>query len=296
MGSGGTADPKTPTPGWFCLIFRQACFMAFLSYLFGLRTPLWREPVARARRGLYGRVVAVLLTTALVGCEDSGGERRRVTLTGAVSLASGEVHTCVLRRDATVACWGSNLHGQLGVESNKEGFEVLDPIGLTTTASAKYYQYAQPIEGLTGVQQIAAGRLHSCALLKNRTVSCWGDSARGQIGNGDFSTDDCEGRPCSRRPVKVDGISDATALACGPFSSCAIHDDGRLSCWGSSALGVEPETLDRCDDHPCATRAVEVTSEPKAVKVALGSAHGCVIREDGSVACWGSNLYGQIGV
>jgi hypothetical protein len=146
------------------------------------------------------------------------------------------------------------------------------------------------------VKAIAAGDYYTCALLGNGTVRCWGDSASGQLGNGDFSLDDCDGRPCSREPVEVEGLENASALALGSSMSCAVHNGGRLSCWGGSADGVNPKTLARCDKNPCATHPVLVTTDNKVTQIAVGSEHSCFVSEDGSVECWGDNLYGQIGV
>jgi alpha-tubulin suppressor-like RCC1 family protein len=69
-----------------------------------------------------------------------------------------------------------------------------------------------------------------------------------------------------------------------------------LSCWGGNEIGVNPRTLDRCSKKACVTRPVAIATDPKVAQVALGPNHGCLIRENGKVACWGSNLYGQVGV
>jgi alpha-tubulin suppressor-like RCC1 family protein len=258
----------------------------------------WR--ISRARgcdNNFWPWSVAIALLALPLGCGGSDGDSTRIaTLKDVVSLASGDEHTCALRSDGTVACWGSNQYGQIAVENKKDLFETLDPIGLTTVTSVYYHGTAEPVEGLTGVKQIAAGMHHTCALLKNGSVYCWGDSALGQLGGGDFSLNNCSGRPCSRRPVQVKGIKDATAIAAGGESSCAIHRGGTLSCWGGTALGVDAEKLKSCDRRPCATQPVVVEKEPKVKAVAMGAAHGCLLREDGKVACWGSNIYGQVGI
>lgn len=231
------------------------------------------------------------------GCDGSGDSQRFLfVLDNVQQVVSGAEHSCALRTNGTVACWGSNRRGQLASRKEKTAFEVLDPIGLTTTTTVDYRPYAQVIAGLTKVKTIAAGDFYTCALLSNSTVRCWGDSEAGQLGNGDYSLDDCDGRPCSREPVEVKGLKDATALALGSSVSCAIHGGGHLSCWGGSAVGVNPKTLDRCNKNPCATHPVSVAPDKKVTQIAVGSAHGCFITEDGSVACWGDNQYGQIGV
>ena len=97
----------------------------------------------------------------------------------ATAIAAGLFHTCALLDDASVKCWGYNLRGQLG-------------IGSTNNMGDGSGEMAQ----LTGINlgtgrtaiAIAAGYSHSCALLDNYSVKCWGRNNHGRLGIG--STDD----------------------------------------------------------------------------------------------------------
>ena len=84
-----------------------------------------------------------------------------------LTLAAGLVHTCALKPDATVACWGNNGSGELG--DGTIGTDRLTPT---------------PVAGLTDVTAITAGAAHTCALNTNRTVKCWGNNSEGQVGDG----------------------------------------------------------------------------------------------------------------
>ena len=71
---------------------------------------------------------------------------------------------------------------------------------------------------LTGIQQVATGGAHACALHTDGTVTCWGDNSEGQLGDGTFVS--------STRPVTVSGLSDAVSLRAGSAHTCAALADG----------------------------------------------------------------------
>src|SRR5204863_9618311 len=79
--------------------------------------------------------------------------------------------TCAILADHTVDCWGRNQDGQLGN-------------GDSTTDTA----LPGPVSGLGAVSDLAAGGYHTCALMPDTTVRCWGRNGRGQVGNGNDTT------------------------------------------------------------------------------------------------------------
>src|SRR5688500_7655400 len=78
-------------------------------------------------------------------------------------------HTCLVKEDATVHCWGSNDSGQLGNGSGGPGQFETSPVRVTN---------------LFGAISVAAGSSHTCALRADGTVVCWGSNGSGQLGNG----------------------------------------------------------------------------------------------------------------
>lgn len=93
-----------------------------------------------------------------------------------MSIAAGGAHTCALRSDGAVLCWGSNGTGQLGRKA-----------GGACVANGSTYPCdvsPQPVTDLGVVAQITAGGAHSCATTKAGMVWCWGDNTYGQIGDG----------------------------------------------------------------------------------------------------------------
>ena len=83
-----------------------------------------------------------------------------------MAIAAGRAHTCALRADGTVGCWGDNIEGQLGD-------------GTTTNRSTPV-----TVSGLANVVAVAAGNHHTCALRADGTVRCWGSNSAGELGDG----------------------------------------------------------------------------------------------------------------
>ena len=83
--------------------------------------------------------------------------------------------------------------------------------------------------GLATVKAIAVGHDHSCALLANGSLRCWGDNFFGQLGDGTFTD--------RLSPVDVSGLSTATAISAGTHLTCAQLVNGALRCWGNNRTG-----------------------------------------------------------
>ncbi len=215
-------------------------------------------------------------------------------LTGVVAVSGGQSHTCALLSDGTVDCWGSSETGQVGNGSN--GVDVLSPT---------------PVPGLTNATAISAGYSHTCALLADGTVQCWGDNGVGELGIGSTSGPDtcnsyaCNGCGCATTPVAVPGIANAIAIAAGTFDTCALIAGGAVECWGDNTYGqlgigesTGPEICTFRSDYPCSTSPVPVSGLTGATAISLGvytSDHACAIVAGGAVQCWGWNIYGQLG-
>ena len=260
------------------------------------------EPRTRAGKVVYWRkpigasCLAAIASALLVQCDQQSDEPVLERLSEVTDLVSGPSHTCALLESGRVACWGLNDLGQLATQPATGAFEVLDPLGIATTEEAFYSARAALVEGVQGVARLAAGESHTCALLDDESVRCWGNAGGGQLGAGDFSEDECEGRPCSRQPVKVVGLQSVVELSLGALHSCALDGAGELRCWGSRALGVETEGLPTCDGTPCATEPLLVQTPAPVVQVAGGFAHTCVLLKGGEVRCWGVNVLGSVGI
>lgn len=184
---------------------------------------------------------------------------------GIVAVALGAEHSCALRQAGTVACWGSNQHGQLGDGSTEKR---TSPVA---------------VNGITGgVAAIATGANHTCALVQGGAVKCWGENSAGQLGDGTTVS--------TSFPVDVIGLSGATALAAGTAHTCALASSG-VQCWGENTNGQlgDGTTTNRSTPGPVS----DLPSGTVAV-LATGDRHTCVA-VNGDVYCWGDNRDGQLG-
>jgi hypothetical protein len=122
---------------------------------------------------------------------------------------------------------------------------------------------------------------HSCALLSDATVRCWGNNAAGQLGDATKIN--------RNRPVNVPLSGLAKQISVGSTHSCAVIAGGSLQCWGSNAVGALGDGTTVSSSVPVDVRATWV------VEVAVGDGYTCARASDGSVACWGLNSSGQLG-
>jgi len=187
-------------------------------------------------------------------------------MSSAIKAIPGGFFTCAMMPDRTMQCWGRNQDGQLG-----NGDSTTD-VGLPA-----------PVLGLGAVSDFAAGGYHSCGLMADNTVRCWGRNVRGQVGDG--TTDS----PVTQ-PHQVSGMNAAVALSLGTYHSCALLQDASVQCWGENDQGQIGAPGLAFSSVP-----VTVNGIANAVSVSSGFEHSCAVLSDGTVRCWGNNSFGQLG-
>ena len=204
-------------------------------------------------------------------------------ITDAADITAGIAHTCSLHKSGSISCWGWNNSGQLGNgqkggDSNSIGAGSATPV---------------PVAGITDAVVVRAGDLHTCSLHEDGSVSCWGYNWVGILGNGESSDAQDTHSADSAVPVEVIGIDDAIDIATGANHTCALHQDGTISCWGHNYYGQLGNVRYRYGAD--SSVPVKVSSIDDATAVAAGSAHTCALRSDGTVLCWGDNESQQLG-
>jgi hypothetical protein len=269
---------------------------------------------------LDGSVINVVTPGSGVPVQVSG-------ISDAVQVAAGGLHTCARLGNGSVKCWGDNAYGQLGDGTHLNSSDV--PVN---------------VSGITSATVVAAGSHHTCALLSNGSIQCWGCNESGQLGNGTITED-------GTLPVAVSGITDATAIVAGGNYSCDVSGGGSIQCWGLNgrgefgngnttsssvpviaASGISDATMlsPAVDGWACAVLSrgtiecwgycgcypTYVPSNPDAsvppdnnivatpqlisgITSAIGVTSGdyslCALLGNGTVQCWGSGQYGQLG-
>ncbi|MEJ2552655.1 MAG: RCC1 repeat-containing protein [Gammaproteobacteria bacterium] len=192
----------------------------------------------------------------------------------AMEITAGFQHTCARLSDQTIRCWGDNSSGQLGNGGTSPSSTPVPVSGIDGTTTSKK---------ATG---IAAGYGHTCALLANKTVWCWGKNSYGQLGNGGYTESDA--------PVMVSGIDgttiQATAIAVGQNHSCALLSGGAEQCWGFNYYGQLGNSSTTSSNVP-----VSVSGISSATALTAGNFHSCALLSSGQVQCWGNNRSGQLG-
>ena len=180
------------------------------------------------------------------------------------SVSAGWEHTCEVKADGSVACWGSNGEGQA---SPPDGEFVSVSAGWAHSCGIRTDRsvvcWGRNEEGQSSAPRgafisVSAGRVHSCGVRLNGLVECWG-----------------EDQPFGRLTIPPNLFNSFSSVSATNYHSCGIRGIGTVACWG---FGEGGRTMPPPDLF---------------TSVSVGGNHSCGIRTDGSVACWGHNEEGQ---
>ncbi len=211
----------------------------------------------------------------------------------AKAITAGGAHSCAVLDDDTVRCWGYGFDGRLGYAGRVADDNNANSIGDNETPRA--VGAVQLGMGHTA-RAVTAGRFHTCALLDDGAVRCWGLGSSGQLGYGDAKNIGDDETPDKVDPVKL-GPVPAVALSAGAFHTCALLADGKVRCWGfggNGRLGYANTDSIGDNEPPEAVNPVDLGPE-RAVAIAAGGDHTCALLEDGTVRCWGFGGNGRLG-
>jgi alpha-tubulin suppressor-like RCC1 family protein len=192
-------------------------------------------------------------------------------ITNATAVSAGGNHTCALLSGGTIKCWGANNVGQLGNgETEPEGEGIPSPTPVS-------------VSGISTATAVSVGDAHTCALLSDHTVKCWGYNHYQQLGNGAYYD-------WSSTPVQVGGITNATAISAGFAHTCALLSGGAVECWGANDTGQLGNGSTTASPTP-----VQVGGITNATAISAGKVHTCALLSGGTVKCWGQNFDGELG-
>ena len=197
---------------------------------------------------------------------------------------------------------GNNTYGQLGQGNNLS-------LGNSPNQMGNNLNAINLGSGLTAVA-VGAGRYHSCALISNGSVKCWGGNSYGQLGQGDTrqrgdGLHEEQSEMGDNLPA-IDLGSDLTAVAIelGNNFVCALLNNGSVKCWGRNNRGQlgQGDTRNRGDGlHQEQSEmgnnlsAISLGSDLTVRQIAPGGEHTCALLNNGDIKCWGNNARGQLG-
>lgn len=201
-------------------------------------------------------------------------------------ISGGGFHTCALFESGNITCWGRNDFGQLGF-----------PDGLNRGIDERATELPY-VELGVNANAIYAGTTHTCAIVGEREVKCWGNNSLGELGQG--TTDQLS---LISNPSQIPTISfekDISKLDLSSISShtCALFTDGSQKCWGrntNAQLGLG--NLDNMGDNETLDQVpyTNVDNNNLSTFIATGNGHTCSLLDNQNMKCWGTNNVGQLG-
>ena len=178
--------------------------------------------------------------------DDSSGQVSDVPEGHFFAVSSGGAHSCAIRWGGELACWGDDSSGQVS--------EGPTAIHLHRHHNDRHHHHDKDDD--LHFRAVAAGGSHTCAILDDWELACWGDDSAGQleeVPDGHFF-----------------------AVSAGNAHSCAIRFGGELACWGDDGAGQ-----------------AGAVPEGHFLSISAGGSHSCAIRTGGGAICWGNNEQGQ---
>lgn len=196
-----------------------------------------------------------------------------VTMSSGVFASGGISHSLVILPDKTVMAAGSNVNGQLGINS--------------TADQNKLTQ----VPGLTNVASVAAGYLaHSTALRGDGTVWQWGEGQYMGFGSG-ATPQLVPARVLT--DINTNPFNSITAIGAGDTFTVAVKSDGTVWSWGIDSTQTGVLGYDNGAARVAAPR--QVSGLPSIARISVGEKHTLALADNGTVWAWGNNLNGKIG-
>jgi alpha-tubulin suppressor-like RCC1 family protein len=242
--------------------------------------------------------------------------------------AAHQAHTCGIREDDSLWCWGSNVSGQLGTVGSPDHSGVAVPVGpagvrwLTVSAGdgnncgiqvapgaqkgslwcwgALIGQSApQPLTQIGGFSDwkvIDVGQFHVCGIREESAATsslwCWGLNDDGQLGDGTLMN-----RSAPVQAAVSSGVTQWTAVSTGHSHTCAIDAAKKVWCWGDDFYQQVGDGMVDGGAPPAGfpnTSRAPTAVLPGADRIGAGDFHSCAITAH-LLSCWGDDRYGQSG-
>ena len=147
-------------------------------------------------------------------------------LVGVVEIGVGDDHSCALRNDGKVLCWGRGSNGRTGNGSVENALQATLVLDVSQVPGGSF---------LNGIVRINLGDEHSCALKKNGSTVCWGRKSNGRLGVPTTSSSFQAYYVLDEN--NFGSFSDILEVSAGGAHTCALKGNGKVFCWGSGDDG-----------------------------------------------------------
>lgn len=225
-----------------------------------------------------------------------------------LKIAMGAFHRCAILDNLKVKCWGWGVSGALGLEDNQTRGDDAGEMG----DNLPYVNLGTDVEVVdivasTGYYYESPDRHHTCALLSDGRVKCWGSNSFGQLGYENTTS----------RGLTVGSMGDnlpfvnlgtgrtAKRIFASEHSTCAILDNDSLKCWGRGASGNlgrnstvnSGNTINSMGDflNPIFLGVSRFAKAVSGSFLEYGNPHRCALLDNYAVKCWGKNGSGELG-
>ena len=167
-----------------------------------------------------------------------------------------------------ICCLGENDAGQLGTGN-------FAPVNNTLAR----------VIGVHNADKLACGAVHCCVVSNSgHRLQCWGRGEEGQLGSGNLN-------PVNPIPNSI-AIPRTIDMSCGMLFTCILTDVGDVQCTGDNRYG-------QMGINSTTTAFSTLTIVPglaNIVQLTLGAYHACALDSFNQPLCWGSNVYGELGI
>ena len=185
-----------------------------------------------------------------------------------IAVSCGGEHTAILNNDGTVFTFGSNIQGQLGINSIIEQHLPMEISGNHTDIIA-----------------VSCGELHTAILKSNGTVLTFGRHNEGQLGQGNINNN-------IRTPIEISGNhTDIIAVSCGGLHTAILKSNGTVFTFGRNSYGKLGLGVRNTDERV----PIPIPNHTDIIAVSCGGKHTAILKSNGTVFTFGKYDEGQLG-
>lgn len=248
------------------------------------------------------------------------------------TISAGVEHSCGIKTDGSLWCWGSNREGQLGLNSQSDreapsrvgsdndwksvhlggdfsetSCAMKEDASLYCWGSNRFGQHGDnrgdqniPTKVGDGYREIHVGGFHTCGITTSNGVNCWGSNSDGQLGNTSIeSGSSLYPRTSTPTPISDGNLNDWLTLSLGQYHTVGLRgSNSELYAWGDNQfgqLGMGENNGFFIDDDETVPTRVPTNVSVRWDEISSGALHTCARGNQEQLWCWGQTSNGQVG-